>query len=113
MNDIFTVTEINNYIKMLMSSNSLLSGLSIRGEISNFKHHYSGHMYFTLKDQDSIIKCVMFKSSAQSLRFAPENGMKVIASGYISVYERMDSISYILVTCSPMVWGRFTWLMSS
>ena len=101
MNDIFTVTEINNYIKMLMSSNSLLSGLSIRGEISNFKHHYSGHMYFTLKDQDSIIKCVMFKSSAQSLRFAPENGMKVIASGYISVYERDGQYQLYISNMQP------------
>lgn len=101
MNDIFTVTEINNYIKMLMSSNSLLSGLSIRGEISNFKHHYSGHMYFTLKDHDSILKCVMFKSSAQSLRFAPENGMKVIASGYISVYERDGQYQLYISSMQP------------
>ena len=101
MNEIFTVTEINNYIKMLMSSNSLLSGLSIRGEISNFKHHYSGHMYFTLKDHDSILKCVMFKSSAQSLRFAPENGMKVIASGYISVYERDGQYQLYISNMQP------------
>ena len=101
MNEVFTVTEINNYIKMLMSSNSLLSGLSIRGEISNFKHHYSGHMYFTLKDHDSILKCVMFKSSAQSLRFAPENGMKVIASGYISVYERDGQYQLYISNMQP------------
>ena len=101
VNEIFTVTEINNYIKMLMSSNSLLSGLSIRGEISNFKHHYSGHMYFTLKDHDSILKCVMFKSSAQSLRFAPENGMKVIASGYISVYERDGQYQLYISNMQP------------
>ena len=101
MNQIFTVSEINNYIKMLMSSNSLLSALAIRGEISNFKHHYSGHMYFTLKDHESILKCVMFKSSSQGLRFAPENGMKVIASGYISVFERDGQYQLYISSMQP------------
>ena len=71
-----------------MDHDFLLFQLSIRGEISNFKLHYSGHMYFTLKDEQSTIRAVMFKSSNYKLKFKPENGMKVIAQGRISVYER-------------------------
>lgn len=88
MNRVYSVSDINNYIKQLVSRDLILSDVSIRGEISNFKHHYTGHMYFTIKDENSLLKCVMFKSQALSLRFAPENGMKVIVSGYISVFER-------------------------
>lgn len=88
MNRVFSVSDINNYIKQLVSSDRILSGLSIRGEISNFKHHYTGHMYFTIKDENSVLKCVMFKSQAGLLKFVPQNGNKVIVSGYISVYER-------------------------
>lgn len=88
MNRVFSVSDINNYIKHLVSNDALLSGLSIKGEISNFKHHYSGHMYFTIKDENSVLKCVMFKSQASVLKFIPQNGAKVIVSGYISVFER-------------------------
>ena len=88
MEKIYSVSDINNYIKQIVSNDGILSGLSIRGEISNFKHHYTGHMYFTIKDQNSVLKCVMFKSHASLLRFAPQNGEKVIVSGYISVFER-------------------------
>jgi len=88
MDFVLTVTETNKYIKDLMSKDNVLRGLWIKGEISNYKHHYSGHMYFTLKDENSVIKCVMFKNSNMYLKFVPENGMKVIAGGYISVFER-------------------------
>jgi len=88
MNKVFSVSDINNYIKQLVSNDGILSGLSVRGEISNFKHHYTGHMYFTIKDENSVLKCVMFKSQASLLKFAPQNGEKVIVSGYISVFER-------------------------
>ncbi|ACL76252.1 exodeoxyribonuclease VII large subunit [Ruminiclostridium cellulolyticum] len=88
MNRVYSVSDINNYIKQLVSNDIILSDVSIRGEISNFKHHYTGHMYFTIKDKNSLLKCVMFRSQAVSLRFSPENGMKVIVSGYISVFER-------------------------
>ncbi len=88
MEKVYSVSDINNYIKQIVSSDGILSGLSVRGEISNFKHHYTGHMYFTIKDQNSVLKCVMFKSHASLLRFAPQNGEKVIVSGYISVFER-------------------------
>jgi exodeoxyribonuclease VII large subunit len=85
---IFTVTEINNYIKYLMQKDTLLSHLFVKGEISNFKHHTSGHAYFTLKDADSRIKCVMFKGNASKLKFMPEDGCAVILRGYFSIYER-------------------------
>ncbi len=88
MEKVYSVSDINNYIKQIVSNDGILSGLSVRGEISNFKHHYTGHMYFTIKDQNSVLKCVMFKSHASLLRFAPQNGEKVIVSGYISVFER-------------------------
>lgn len=85
---IFTVTEINNYIKYLMQNDILLSHLYVKGEISNFKHHTSGHVYFTLKDAGSRIKCVMFKGNASKLKFSPEDGSAVILRGYFSIYER-------------------------
>lgn len=85
---IFTVTEINSYIKYLMQKDTLLSHLFVKGEISNYKHHTSGHAYFTLKDADSRIKCVMFKGNASKLKFAPEDGCAVILRGYFSIYER-------------------------
>jgi exodeoxyribonuclease VII large subunit len=88
LNNVFSVSDINNYIKQLVSSDGILSGLSVRGEISNFKHHYTGHMYFTIKDSSSVLKCVMFRSQASMLKFSPQNGEKVIVSGYISVFER-------------------------
>lgn len=88
MNKVFSVSDVNNYIKQLISNDGILSGVSVRGEISNFKHHYTGHMYFTIKDENSILKCVMFKTQANQLKFAPQNGNKVIVSGYISVFER-------------------------
>lgn len=87
-NYVLSVTETNKYLKELISRDMILSKLWVKGEISNYKYHHSGHMYFTLKDENSIIKCVMFKGNASVLRFVPENGMKVIIRGYISVFER-------------------------
>ncbi|HEY5583939.1 MAG TPA: exodeoxyribonuclease VII large subunit [Ruminiclostridium sp.] len=88
MNKVYSVSDINNYIKQLVSNDGILSRLFVRGEISNFKHHYTGHMYFTIKDENSVLKCVMFKSQASTIKFAPQNGEKVIVCGYISVFER-------------------------
>ena len=84
----YTVTEVNKYIKKILSSDFILSNILVKGEISNFKNHSSGHLYFSLKDEQSLIKCVMFKGSTLSLKFKPEDGMKVIIAGYISSYER-------------------------
>lgn len=85
---IYTIKELNRYIRMKMESDPLLSEVWIRGEISNFTHHSSGHMYFTLKDADSRIKCIMFASHNQRLPFRPKEGTRVIARGNVTVYER-------------------------
>ena len=85
---IYSVTEVNQYIKQIVDSVPALNDIWIRGELSNYKIYPSGHHYFTLKDGDSAIRCVMFKGSAMHLKFRPENGMKVIAVGRISVYPR-------------------------
>ena len=85
---VFTVTELNNCVKELVESVPAFGDLLLRGEVSNYKVYPSGHHYFTLKDSESALRCVMFKGSAMKLRFKPENGMQVIASGRISVYPR-------------------------
>ena len=86
---ILTVGQLNEYIKMLMDSNGLLSDVLIRGEISNFTNHYkTGHFYFSLKDESALVRAVMFRSYASRVAFAPENGMKVIVHGRISVFPR-------------------------
>ena len=84
---ILSVSQLNKYIKMLMESDEVLNYVTLRGEISNFKYHSSGHMYFTLKDQESEIAAVMFRGAAARLNFAPKNGMQVTAYGRVSVYE--------------------------
>jgi exodeoxyribonuclease VII large subunit len=85
---VLSVSEVNKYIKDLVARDIILSGLWVKGEISNFKNHYSGHFYFTLKDEKAVIKCVMFRSHAAALPFVPEDGMKILARGYVSVFER-------------------------
>lgn len=85
---VLSITQINDYIRTMMDGDTLLTGLAVRGEISNYKVYPSGHHYFTLKDEGAALKCVMFRSSAVRLKFRPENGMKVIAMGKISVYPR-------------------------
>ena len=84
----FTVTEINNYIKSLIDSEPQLRNVQIVGEVSNFKRYPSGHCYFTLKDSGAVLKCVMFRGRAMSMKFEPQNGDTVLAIGRISVYER-------------------------
>ena len=83
-----TVTELNKYIKEKIGADEFLNNVLIKGEISNFKHHYTGHMYFTLKDENSLIKCIMFKSYTTTLKFMPKDGMKVMVFGTVSVFER-------------------------
>ena len=85
---IYSVSEVNQYIKQLLEEQPILSGILIRGEISNYKVYPSGHHYFTLKDGQGALRCVLFAGSAKYLRFCPENGMKVVASGKISAYPR-------------------------
>ena len=86
---LLTVTELNEYLRAIMDGNPLLQSLMVRGEISNFTNHYkTGHFYFSLKDETGNVRAVMFRSSASQLRFMPENGMKVIVSGRVSVFPR-------------------------
>ena len=88
MQQVLSITQINEYIRSRMDADPLLNAVAVRGEISNYKMHPSGHHYFTLKDEGGALKCVMFKSNADRLRFRPDNGMKVIAMGKISVFPR-------------------------
>ncbi len=86
--NIYSVGEINNFIKNILEDEPELRNVQVMGEVSNFKRYPSGHCYFTLKDAGSLLKCVMFRSKAQGLRFEPENGETVVAIGRIAVYER-------------------------
>ena len=91
-----SVSELNSYIKNKIADDEYLNNVLVKGEISNFKNHYTGHMYFTLKDENSLIKCIMFKSYAQRLDFMPKDGMKVFVVGGVSVFER-DGVYQIYV----------------
>ena len=86
--DPISVTELNKYVKNRIDQDEYLNNVLVKGEISNFKHHYTGHLYFTLKDENSLIKCVMFKTYAETINFEPKDGMKVIVFGTVSVFER-------------------------
>ena len=83
-----SVSELNGYIKNKIASDEVLANVLVKGEISNFKHHYTGHMYFTLKDDKSLIKCIMFKTYTANLNFIPKDGMSVMVLGTVSVFER-------------------------
>ena len=83
-----SVSDLNRYMKDKVADDEYLKSVFVRGEISNFKHHYTGHMYFTLKDENSLIKCIMFKSSTLTLNFVPKDGMKVNVLGSVAVFER-------------------------
>lgn len=83
-----SVSKLNSYIKNKIADDEYLNNVLIKGEISNFKNHYTGHMYFTLKDENSLIKCVMFKSYTTHLSFMPKDGMKVMVLGSVAVFER-------------------------
>ena len=85
---IFGVGEANQLVKLLLDNEPMLQNIYVRGELSNYKIYPSGHHYFTLKDPEGALRCVMFRGQASRLRFRPENGMKVIAAGRISVFPR-------------------------
>ena len=91
-----TVTQLNKYIKDRFDEDENLNAILVKGEISNFKNHYTGHLYFTLKDENSLVKCIMFKSYAEKLAFKPTDGMKVMVFGSVSVFER-DGVYQIYV----------------
>lgn len=96
-----SVGELNGYIKNIFDKDARLSSISVFGEISNFTHHKSGHLYFTLKDADGQIKAVMFRSRAQTLKFRPESGMKVTVQGAVSVFERDGTYQIYVNSMSP------------
>ena len=98
---IVSVTGLNNIIKAIIDSEPLLVGVCVRGELSNYKMYPSGHHYFTLKDKESSIRCVMFKQSAIKLRFRPENGMMVTAAGRVSVYQRDGTYQLYCTDITP------------
>lgn len=98
---VFTVTALNEYIKLKLETDEALMRVFIRGEISNFTNHKSGHFYFTVKDETSRIAAVMFRSSASKLAFIPENGMKVIVGGRVSAYVRDGQYQIYVDTLEP------------
>ena len=94
--DAISVTDLNKYIKNKIADDEMLNNVFVKGEISNFKNHYTGHLYFTLKDENSLIKCIMFKGYAERLKFIPKDGMKIVVYGTVSVFER-DGVYQIYV----------------
>lgn len=94
-----TVTQVNSYVKDRLSADENLKNLVVTGELSNFTHHKSGHFYFTLKDETSSIRCIMFRNAAAKVRFAPQAGMKLIVVGTVTLYERDGSVQ---LYCSEM-----------
>ena len=101
MTEPITVTALNQYVKGLMDRDRLLSQVLVRSEISNYKVYPSGHHYFSLKDAESSVRCVMFRREASSLRFRPESGMKVVVSGRVSVFPRDGAYQLYCQTMLP------------
>ncbi len=101
MEHIFSVNELNTRIAGLLDADPVLSSVSVRGELSNYKVYPSGHHYFTLKDADSTLSCVMFKSAASKLRFRPESGMGVVVTGRVQVYNRDGKYQLVCTHQTP------------
>ena len=97
----FSVSELNNYIKTVFDNDRLLKSVTVKGEISNFVNHRSGHLYFSLKDSEGQIRAVMFRSSAARLKFTPESGMKVVAFGSVSIFGRDGSYQLYVTSIQP------------
>ena len=98
---VLSISQLNEYIRGKLDDDALLGAVAVRGEISNYKVYPSGHHYFTLKDESSALKCVMFRGNAVKLRFRPDNGVKVIAMGKLSVYPR-DGVYQLYCTAMAM-----------
>ena len=101
-----TVSELNEYARRILAGDPLLRNVEVSGEISGYKHHYSGHRYFTLKDAQARVQCVMFRQSAMGLDFTPADGMKVVVRGSASVFVR-DGSYQLYVTQMRRASGRF------
>jgi len=98
---IFTISELNNYIKRQLDSDDILARIYVKGELSNYKTYPSGHHYFSMKDAEGRLSCVMFKGSASKLRFKPENGMSIVAFGRVTVYPRDGSYQLYVNEMTP------------
>ncbi len=98
---VYSIGELNNYVKNILDSNENLNNILITGEISNYKPHYSGHLYMTVKDESASVKAVMFKGNALKLRFTPENGMKVLILGTVSLFPRDGSYQLYINSMQP------------
>lgn len=98
---VYSVSQLNRYIKMMFDKDTFLTNVNIRGEITNFKAHYTGHFYFTLKDDTATVKCVMFKGNASLVKFKPADGMKVVISGQVNVFERDGVYQIYCKTMTP------------
>ncbi len=96
-----SVTQLTQYIKLLLDRDEILSQVCVRGELSNYKAHSSGHQYFTLKDEGAVISCVMFRSDAMKLRFRPESGMKVILYGRVSLFPKSGQYQIYATAMQP------------
>lgn len=105
INHSLSVTELNRFIKTLVSNNSVLKHLNVEGEISNFKQQSSGHLYFHLKDEEGRIACVMFKSDARKLQLLPSDGMHVIVRGRVDLYERSGQLQLYVQSIAPVGMG--------
>lgn len=105
---IYSVSRVNGYIRTMLENDFVLNSIWVAGEISNFKRHSSGHMYFSLKDSDGVIKCIMFRGDADILPFMPENGMSVIVCGYVTVYERSGEYQIVVQLMKPDGIGALT-----
>jgi exodeoxyribonuclease VII large subunit len=99
--DAFSVSELNSFIKQLFDAQSWLENVCVRGEISNYKLYPSGHAYFSVKDAESSLKCVMFKGAAQGLKFKPSNGMQVLVVGRVGVYPRDGAYQLYATRLTP------------
>jgi len=104
-NKIYQVSELNNLIKEMFDLNPYLGAVHVTGELSNYKMYPSGHHYFTMKDQEGALRCVMFRGQASKLRFQPENGMKVVAFGRVSVFPRDGAYQLYVSELSPLGTG--------
>ena len=98
---IYSVSEVNEWVKTLLDSDERLASIYVRGELSNYKVYPSGHHYFTMKDEDGALRCVMFRSSASRLKFRPESGMKVIAFGRVTVFPRDGAYQLYVNALTP------------
>lgn len=99
--NVYSVAQINSYLKRLLENDIILRNIYIEAEISNFKAHSSGHFYLTLKDSDAAMSAVMFRTYTKGIKFAPENGMKVLAGGYISIYEKTGQYQLYITSMEP------------